>query len=255
MFNLTRHSSIKMKIKEFGKVVGRKVIDKTGNRYGKWVVLKRAENSPRGTRWLCKCDCGTKRVVGGGSLRDGKSRSCGCSWRKSAKEMAGQKFGFLTVVERVDSNKWGSATWLCECSCGNKVVAVGSRLRLGSTKSCGCLLFLPEGEASFNKVLSSMKRSAKHRGYDWLLTKEQFRTLTKQTCYYCGAEPNQCGSHSSHGNYLYNGLDRIDNNQGYLITNVVPCCGSCNAAKGTKTTEEFRVWVKRISKYFTTQFF
>ena len=235
--------------------MGRKVVDKAGNRYGKWVVLKRAENSPRGTRWLCKCDCGTERVVDGGSLRDGKSQSCGCSWRKSAKEMAGQKFGRLTVIKRVGSNKRGDATWLCNCKCGKRAVLVGAHLRSGRVKSCGCLLALPEGVASFNKVLSSMKRSAKHRGYTWQLTKEQFSTLTQQTCYYCGMEPSQCGHHSSHGDHIYNGLDRVDNSKDYTIDNVVPCCGDCNRAKGTKTTEEFKVWLHKAHEHFVGQFY
>jgi len=57
------------------------VIDETGNRYGKLVVLARA-NSPRGhqkaAHWTCCCDCGTLTSVCGTSLRNGNTRSCGC---------------------------------------------------------------------------------------------------------------------------------------------------------------------------------
>jgi hypothetical protein len=51
-----------------------------GKRFGKWVVILRSENSKKGnTRWLCLCDCGTKRIVIGVSLINGISKCCGCS--------------------------------------------------------------------------------------------------------------------------------------------------------------------------------
>ena len=52
-------------------------IDLTGQRFGRWLVLGRAENSKDGRpRWLCRCDCGREQVVHGNSLRYGKSRGC-----------------------------------------------------------------------------------------------------------------------------------------------------------------------------------
>ena len=54
-------------------------IDLTGQRFGKWTVESRAENSIKGdARWNCICDCGTHRIVFGNSLRHGSSKSCGC---------------------------------------------------------------------------------------------------------------------------------------------------------------------------------
>lgn len=50
----------------------------TGQRYGKLIVLSRAENSKKQTRWLCRCDCGNKSVVFYSALVNGLSRSCGC---------------------------------------------------------------------------------------------------------------------------------------------------------------------------------
>lgn len=57
----------------------RKLIDLTGNRYGRLVVLKRAycENK-YGTHWLCKCDCGNEVVVNGDNLKRGRTKSCKC---------------------------------------------------------------------------------------------------------------------------------------------------------------------------------
>lgn len=54
--------------------------DLTGQRFGELTVLRRVENSPsRGTRWLCKCDCGREAIVFAGNLTRGNTTSCGCS--------------------------------------------------------------------------------------------------------------------------------------------------------------------------------
>jgi hypothetical protein len=52
--------------------------DETGKRYGRWTVLERQDNRGVGVRWLCRCDCGTEKVVDGKSLRFRQSQSCGC---------------------------------------------------------------------------------------------------------------------------------------------------------------------------------
>ncbi len=61
-----------------------KLIDITGQRFGRWTVTQYAGCS----RWLCRCDCGTERDVISNDLRDSKSRSCGCLQREKAKQNA-----------------------------------------------------------------------------------------------------------------------------------------------------------------------
>lgn len=62
---------------------GCRYYDLTGQRFGRWVVLRHAGKhvSPNGDttlQYLCKCDCGTERVVLAQSLLNGTSQSCGC---------------------------------------------------------------------------------------------------------------------------------------------------------------------------------
>jgi len=52
--------------------------------------------------------------------------------------LTGQKFGRLTVLED-GGRKGGEVLWKCLCECGNTVDVIGSNLRRGNTKSCGCL--------------------------------------------------------------------------------------------------------------------
>src|SRR5713101_1171101 len=59
--------------------------DLTGMRFGRLVVIGRADNDKNGSaQWHCRCDCGEKRVVRGSDLRNGHSTSCGCFQREPA---------------------------------------------------------------------------------------------------------------------------------------------------------------------------
>lgn len=61
-------------------------LDLIGERYGLLVVTGLSTPSPRdgSQRWLTRCDCGSEKVVAGGSLQYGSTRSCGCLQRKAA---------------------------------------------------------------------------------------------------------------------------------------------------------------------------
>jgi hypothetical protein len=52
----------------------RRLVDITNRRFGRLVVIQHA-----GSRyWKCQCDCGSIKLVQGGNLRAGLTRSCGC---------------------------------------------------------------------------------------------------------------------------------------------------------------------------------
>ena len=55
-----------------------KLIDITGQRFGRLLVVERAESLPRGAAWMCKCDCGAYIKVAASKLRNAHTRSCGC---------------------------------------------------------------------------------------------------------------------------------------------------------------------------------
>ena len=54
-------------------------------------------------------------------------------------DMKGKRFGRLLVLRELPDRKRGEIVWLCECDCGNEVEVKGYNLRIGKTKSCGCL--------------------------------------------------------------------------------------------------------------------
>lgn len=64
-----------------------KLIDLTGQRFGRLTVIERAENTNQGqATWLCRCDCGNVIKTRGSSLRRGATISCGCYQRQRASE-------------------------------------------------------------------------------------------------------------------------------------------------------------------------
>lgn len=52
-----------------------RLIDLTGKQFGRLTVIQYVK-SPRG--WLCKCSCGTEKIIASIALRLGRTKSCGC---------------------------------------------------------------------------------------------------------------------------------------------------------------------------------
>ena len=76
-----------------------------------------------------------------------------------------------------------------------------------------------------------LKHQSKTRGIELQITFLEWRELTAQEeCFY-DQSPLPPTSH---------GLDRLDNQKGYVIGNVVPCCTSCNRRKGGLEQAGFR---------------
>ncbi len=60
-----------------------KLIDLTGQRFGRLVVVERAGMDGQYPTWLCRCDCGNTIITRGTYLRRGDTQSCGCLHRET----------------------------------------------------------------------------------------------------------------------------------------------------------------------------
>lgn len=93
----------------------RKIIDITGQRFGRLTVTGRAPNTKAGqARWNCKCDCGAETTVISQSVRGGKTVSCGCHKAERARAM------FLKHGESHRSPEyraWANMVSRCEAPC------------------------------------------------------------------------------------------------------------------------------------------
>lgn len=182
------------------------------------------------------------------------------SQNRVVKNLTGKKFGNLTVVKdsgKRDKNR--DVLWKCLCDCGKTCNIRGWSLKSGNTKSCGCLkkdelrerLILGD-KGAINRIIQSYKNNAKKRNISWELSDKEVDNIIHKPCFYCGnVDSNKMVTKGCPDGYQYNGIDRIDSNKGYIVSNAVPCCKICNIAKHDMSQKEFYEWVKRISKNFT----
>ena len=163
------------------------------------------------------------------------------------RDLVGQKFGRLEVLNLACPDPaTRNRRWTCMCACGMTELVWESNLIRGHKKSCGCLHKFADGVFAQNQVLDSYRRGARKRGLCWGLSKEQALILMANPCFYCSSSPSNRASTPT-GSFVYNGIDRRDNLQGYLLTNCVACCRVCNIMKQDLTVEDFLAHVHRIA--------
>lgn len=71
-----------------------------------------------------------------------RKKSSSCMRGKTppnALDLAGKKFGKLTVIKRTGVTAYGRALWHCKCECGNSTEANATSLKRGEIVSCGCI--------------------------------------------------------------------------------------------------------------------
>jgi hypothetical protein len=131
--------------------------DITGRVFGRLTVIGDLEQRTRGrVLWQCRCECGNEAAVSGTNLRTGVTISCGCYRKeKSLLDLSGQVFGRLTVIRDSGIRRHHQSIWICSCECGAEYHAIGSSLKSGLTRSCGCLR--RDTPASNRKEITGLK--------------------------------------------------------------------------------------------------
>jgi hypothetical protein len=136
------------------------------------------------------------------------------------KDLTGQVFGRLTVVERAGSNQHGRALWRCRCDCGNEVVVLGNSLLTSRTQACGKHpSFIKHGHAG------AVKKSRTY--YAWASMKKRCKPSSPDRKNYFDRGISVCQSWEKFENFLADmgecpdgyELDRIYNGEGYYPWN------------------------------------
>ncbi len=127
------------------------LIDISGRQFGEWIVIKHEGYG----RWLCRCSCGTEKILRHTELINGDTTSCGCKRKEKLKNtllnkrteivgeyklamnntrinLEGKQFGDWEVLYYA-----GNGYWHCKCSCGEERDVLGRSLRTGKSVSCG----------------------------------------------------------------------------------------------------------------------
>ncbi len=99
-------------------------------------------------------------------------------------------------------------------------------------------------ESEYNAwyVAYQTKKNAKSRNIEFCLDLlEVFEEYCLRPCFYCGVIPNWP--------YEHNGVDRVNNNVGYIKENCVACCAMCNLAKNKYSIERYMYFINKLHNY------
>lgn len=218
----------------------------------KWEIIRKfkiIENNKKPVyKYILRCKkCGFEKEVSQSGLYKGNIWCPTCS----ANDEVGRIYGCLEIIEfvgRTTSNQrqhGGDRMYKCKCTkCGHvfdskKLSDI--RNNTGKCKYCN----MPTEDAGINTYLRFYKDGAKSRGYDFELTPEEFTSIIKKDCFYCGKSPREhkfIAKSLSKNEYtiVANGIDRFDNTLGYTSNNCVPCCTECNWMKRNLSYQDFR---------------
>ncbi len=187
-----------------------KIIDLTGQRFGRLVVVGVAERIQHKWKlrfaWKCICDCGNTKVTLSHSLTRGLCTSCGCFKVEMTRKRNRKAPGHSGLTNLIGAYK-------------KSAIARGHEFTL-----------------SLQDFSHLTKMACHYCGAQPLLRAR-------------AEKKNSTIEGRIHSEYPYNGLDRVDNDRGYTHENCVPCCIRCNYAKHTSTYADFIGWARRISAY------
>ncbi len=202
-------------------------IDLIGRRFGRLLVLSRAENKVRTNSrgfeiyWNCICDCGRTKNISSKSLRNGVTKSCNCISKEE-------------VAARTEGDRQGPS-WRC--------------------------------------LFRAYEASAKTKKIEFKIDINLFKDICSQKCFFCGVEPSKKfnvyltanGKPRKHcqiknnnmvaielRTIFVNGIDRFDNDVGYLPSNLVACCSDCNYLKTNRHGMDFLAKIKQIYLHTNT---
>lgn len=180
---------------------------------------------------------------------------------KQINDLTNQKFGKLLIINPLGINYKRSVVWECQCECGQKTNVSSESLMAGRTQSCGCITIqrlqkVDHCKSSFdvgsNKIYGGYKYHALDRNLEFSLTLDDFKNIITQNCYYCGRSPQNVCKLPLNREFIYNGIDRIENHIGYKNDNILPCCIICNRMKMDLNVFEFSNYIRSLVEHSKT---
>lgn len=243
-----------------------KIKDWTGKKINKLTFIRPLKERQQGAiLWELLCDCGNIFICKPAKVANGHTSSCGCYKRQlvldAHQELVGKKYGMLTFVKTTGEKKEKSYIWELLCDCGSIYYNTSISIVRGNTTSCGCFGKQQRKIGAYknrkytpriSSAVAIWRRSYKECSF------EIFYELSQKNCYYCDREPyriwnigtsnNNRGTKDqiNDGDFIYNGLDRVDSALGHTPDNVVPCCYECNTAKSALSLDAFLELIRRI---------
>lgn len=221
-------------------------IDITGQKFGRWTVVK---DLPRGL-WLCRCDCGAEGRVNSFTLRSSGSTQCTPCARASARIFRpGYKYEQWTVIENVGRNK---TRW--RCSCGYECVRNDMGVLHYRSKYCRKCSAIARRKSPIGNIWYRLRKNALVRDIPLLITDAEAFALLEAQGYKCalsGVPIKIADTQKSHN--LERGttasLDRIDSSKPYVVGNIQWVHKAVNRMKIDFPQDEFIEWCRAIAAH------
>jgi hypothetical protein len=206
-----------------------KALDLTGQRFGKLIVVKRAENTESGSaRWECVCDCGGITRATTSILRSNHKKSCGCVGKINLK---GRRFGMLVVIEEIKERSHVRVLWRCLCDCGQFTKSSTANLTGGLSRSCGCVRTKHNGKGTrLYRIWAGMKdRCLNIKSKYWMRYGGRGITICQEWAKDFAIFREWALANGYENNLT---IDKIDNDKGYCPSNCQWLTRAENAGKG-----------------------
>lgn len=120
----------------------------------------------------------------------------------------------------------------CKVECRKQMRSIKSKDKREKALATGTI----HGRPLYLEIYNRYVRGAVKRNKSFHLSIEEFRRFWKNKCHYCGDQIQTIG------------IDRVDNNKGYQIDNIVACCTECNLMKRGMSGNSFIFHCKKVSK-------
>lgn len=227
-----------------------KRINLLGKKFGVLLTISIAPSrkSAKGAKtgyWLVRCDCGREKEIQARHLMKRNHKICGteCEFISTKRIEVSCECCQKTYTVQRRSLKTKNRRLCLVC-----VSAIGARAVAGKPAHNR----LPRSTGQFNRLYATYVKGAADRGLAFDLSQNEFGVITKQSCFYCGCPPSTIWNVARKGNpepYIYNGIDRLDSDIGYVADNVVACCSICNYMKQELSVSDFFERIRAIFKH------
>lgn len=212
----------------------RRFKDLTGQVFGRLTVLYRVDDyiddsGNHRVMWHCICECGNEKDIRGTNLTSGVTKSCGCIAKEGTPRID-------KSIREYDENENVIGKICSRCK---RMLPIDNYFKDSySVDNYSCICKYCQTR-SFEGRYQTYRQSAKNRDLQFDLTQDDFSSITKKPCNYCGEYSDV------YFNTPYSGIDRVDSAVGYIKNNVVPCCTMCNRMK---LDYNINVWVDKMKK-------
>lgn len=153
------------------------------------------------------------------------------------KRLIGKQFGALRICDVEIDRKTKMPTLKAVCKCGKSGELTNTDLKFETNPDCMCHAFykleapLTNYDKAILSIYKSYKKRAKNNNKGFTLSLRGFKRFVEANCVYCESPPSNTLTYGEL-TIKYNGIDRINSEDGYVEGNICTACFVCNRAKG-----------------------